>query len=75
MSDTNVTTPKDHAWVARTSLGAAGRADSLRVRQLHVAMASSAIASLAAELDSLRIMLASAEAELVRLADAEKDAK
>lgn len=66
-----MTTPKDHAWVARTSLGAAGRADSLRIRGLHIAMASGAIASLAAELDSLRIMLTSAEAEFARRADSE----
>lgn len=66
-----MTAPTDPVWIARSSLAAAGRTESLTVRTLHIGVARNAISSLEAELVSLRISLAAAEAEIVRLSGAE----
>lgn len=63
-------TEKDHLFAARACLAAAPRADSLRIRQLHVAQAANEIAALDGEIASLRILLAASQTELLRLASA-----
>lgn len=61
---------KDHLFFVKASLGAASRADSLKIRALHVAMAANGIAEVETELVGLKLQLAAAQAELVRRSEA-----
>lgn len=70
-----MTVPKDLVFFTLASLAAASRAgDNVKIRALHVAMASNSIAELEAQLVGMKLQLAGQQAELVRLADAEKAA-